>query len=297
MVASQLRNESDLLVPQRPSSTSAQESGLGAPTQLPGRPTAGRHASPASLLHLQRLAGNGAVANLVGGRGASRGATLPDHTERSWAVQRCGSIPASRCGCHGPDVSLQAEEGGSPTVQRVDYTNTHTCGVSQSARIFSSWAVAVAKLTENIPAVTASWATGLYTPNLKDKLKRHFNVDKTDKAEQKRVLSKLARGYPQILLRMGPGLAKVRCGGTQCEHDDYAYASSGSGNSTIWLCNEEFTDKPILDLAATWIHELSHVLFDTDDDGYYTYSGATTLNTNKALNEADCWGNFMVDYT
>lgn len=185
-----------------------------------------------------------------------------------------------------------------PAVQRVDYSQTHTCGPKESARIFSSWAVAIAKLTENLPALELSYATGLATPNLKSNLLRHFKVPKNDKVARQRVLNKLIRGYNWILLKMGPGIAKVRCGGTHCEHDDYAYTSSGSNNSTMWLCNVEFTNKPILDLAATWIHELSHSLFDTDDKGYYTYTGSTTRpTTDESLNEADCWGNFMVSYT
>lgn len=174
------------------------------------------------------------------------------------------------------------------------YDTTHTCKPSESARIFSSWAVAVAKLVENLPALDFAM-TGLHTPLLKRKLKKHFAA--TTAAERRKVLKKLVPRYHMILLKMGPGLAKVRCGGTHCEHNDYAYTSSGSSNSTIWLCNVEFTNKPILDLAATWIHELSHSLYDTEDDGYYTYKGQTALGLDASLNEADCYGNFMVDYT
>jgi hypothetical protein len=208
-------------------------------------------------------------------------------------------VPASRCSCGScGGTQRQVEDGSMATVQRLNYATTHHCRPSESARVFSSWAVAVAKLTENLPSLTASWASGIATPNLKSNLLRHFKVAKNDKAGRQRVLSKLVRGYGMILLKMGPGLAKVRCGGTSCAHDDYAYTTSGSSNSTIWLCNVEFTNKPILDLAATWIHELSHSLFDTDDNGYYTYNNsATVANTNECLNEADCWGNFMVSYT
>jgi hypothetical protein len=261
-----------------------------------------RVGAPSHLMHLQRLAGNRAVVGLMEGRPqelpgaepAASGLLIPR------SVQRCGSIPPANCGCRAPRAgALQREEGASPaTVQRVDYSATHTCGLSESARVFSSWAVAVAKLTENIPSLAASFAAGVATPNLKSNLLRHFKVAKNDKTERSRVLGKLVRGYSSILLRMGPGLAKVRCGGSSCEHDDYAYTRSNSGNSTIWLCNVEFTNKPILDLAATWIHELSHSLFDTDDNGYYTYTGsAQVADTNACLNEADCWGNFMVSYT
>lgn len=179
-------------------------------------------------------------------------------------------------------------------MQRVDYATTHTCGVSESARIFSSWAVAVAKLVENLPALDFA-LTGVHTPLLKRKLQKHFAA--TTAAERKQVLRRIVPRYHMILLKMGPGLAKVRCGGTSCEHNDYAYTNSGSSNSTIWLCNVEFSKRPILDLAATWIHELSHSLYDTDDNGYYTYQNSTSQDLNGSLNEADCYGNFMVDYT
>ncbi|MFL5927194.1 MAG: M35 family metallo-endopeptidase [Gaiellaceae bacterium] len=166
--------------------------------------------------------------------------------------------------------------------------------MSESARIFSSWAVAVAKLVENLPALDFA-LLGAHTPLLKRKLLKHFKA--TTAAERKRVLRKVVPRYHMILAKMGPGLAKVRCGGTDCEHRDYAYTNSGSQNSTLWLCSQTFIQKPILDLAATWIHELSHSLYDTDDNGYYTYSGSTKLDLDGSLNEADCYGNFMVDYT
>jgi hypothetical protein len=158
----------------------------------------------------------------------------------------------------------------------------------------SSWAVAVAKLVENLPALDFA-LTGLHTPNLKSKLARHFRAD--TKAKRQKVLKKIVPRYHMILLKMGPGLAKVRCGGTACQHNWYAYTSSGSSNSTIWLCGVQFMQKPILDLAASWIHELSHSLYDTDDNGYYTYTGNTSQDLDGSLNEADCYGNFMVDYT
>lgn len=181
-------------------------------------------------------------------------------------------------------------------MQRVPtYDSTHTCGVSESARIFSSWAVAVAKLVENLPALDFALLTGLHTPLLKRKLLKHFRA--TTAAERKTVLKKLVPRYHMILLKMGPGIAKVRCGGDHCEHNDYAYTNSGSSNSTMWLCNVEFAQKPILDLASTWIHELSHSLYDTDDNGYYSYAGSTSQDLAGSLNEADCYGNFMVDYT
>jgi hypothetical protein len=178
-------------------------------------------------------------------------------------------------------------------VQR-QYGATHTCGPSESARIFASWAVAVAKLVENLPALDFA-LTGLHTPHLKSKLLKHFNA--TTKAERQRVLRKIVPRYHQILLRMAPGLARVRCGGTHCQHNWYAYTFGGSQASTIWLCGVQFTQKPILDLASTWIHELSHAFYGTVDLGYYTYTGATTRDLNGSLNEADCYGNFMVDYT
>ena len=265
-----------------------------------------RAATPPNLLHLQRLAGNRAVTGLLD----RRPSTAPIVTA-PWVVpqlapvqaptiQRCGRTPASQCDCHPPTLGpaqRQDDQAAAP-VQRKDYANTHTCGVSESARIFSSWAVAVAKLTENIPFLAASWASGVATPNLKSNLLRHFKVAKNDKAERKRVLGRLVSGYTTILGRMGPGLAKVRCGGTHCKHNWYAYTFGGTNNSTIWLCGVEFSNKPTLDLASTWIHELSHAFFSTVDNGYYTYTGAATVaDTNACLTEADCWGNFMVSYT
>ena len=92
-------------------------------------------------------------------------------------------------------------------------------------------------------------------------------------------------------------MRRVRCGGTQCQHNWYAYTFGGTNANSIWLCGVEFTQKPTLDLASTWIHELSHAFYSTADNGYYTYTGSTTQDLNGSLNEADCYGNFMVDYT
>ena len=250
-----------------------------------------QRSSAAGVLDLQRRFGNAAVGQLLT---AQRPPVAPQQLQRS-AVTSCGGGcgGGGRCACQAAE---RDEPDGAASVQRKPtYDSTHTCGVSESARIFSSWAVAVAKLVENLPVLDLALLTGVHTPHLKRKLQKHFNA--TDAAERKQVLKKIVPRYNMILLKMGPGIAKVRCGGDDCEHNDYAYTNSGSSNSTMWLCNEEFASNPILDLAATWIHELSHSLYDTDDNGYYTYTGSTTLDLAGSLNEADCYGNFMVDYT
>jgi hypothetical protein len=260
--------------------------------QRPHDPVTGDRVQPATarVLDLQRRFGNAAVGQVLGAR---QPAVAPRPVQRL-GVGSCGGAcgGGGRCACQASHRESQDE---TAAVQRVDYSTTHTCGVKESARIFSSWAVAVAKLVENLPALDFAYATGLHTPLLKRKLLKHFAAGTA--AERKAVLKKIVPRYHMILLKMGPGIAKVRCGGTHCEHNDYAYTNSGSSNSTMWLCNVEFTNKPILDLAATWIHELSHSLYDTDDNGYYTYTNATTQTLAGSLNEADCYGNFMVDYT
>lgn len=257
----------------------------------PGRTKNARRRPEPGLLGLQQLAGNAAVSQLIRHQ---RGRQVVRHPVQRTVVQACGGKcgGGGKCACQS-----QARDRDQPdvTVQRKPtYDTTHTCGLSETARIFSSWAVAVAKLVENLPALDFAM-TGLHTPSLKTYLKKHFAA-KTAK-ERKKVLKKILPRYHMILAKMGPGLAKVRCGGTDCDHGDYAYTGSGSSNSTIWLCNVQFSEKPILDLAATWIHELSHSLYDTDDNGYYSYSGSTKLGLDGSLNEADCYGNFMVDYT
>jgi len=186
---------------------------------------------------------------------------------------------------------------GPVVVQRVDYTSTHRCDLSQSMRIFSSWAVATTKLLENLPFLRLAYISGLASSNLKSNLRRHFGVAENNRSERQRVLKRLISGYDDILSRMGAGLGKVRCGGQHCGHNWYAYTFGNRRDNIIWLCGVQFQDKPILDLASTWIHELSHNLLGTTDSQYYMYTGATTLGTNAALNEADCWGNFMVSYT
>jgi len=261
----------------------------------PGRPKHAGREPEAGLLGLQRMAGNAAVGQMVRHQ---RGPLVAPRPVQRMVVHRCAC--GGKCGCGGgAREGEQTEVTSQPeaAVQRAappNYKKTHTCGPSETARIVSSWAVAIAKLVENLPALDFAM-TGLHTPLLKRKLKQHFKAN-TQK-ERKKVLNKILPRYHMILLKMGPALVKVRCGGTSCDHNDYAYTSSGSSNSTIWLCNQEFTKKPILDLAATWIHELSHSLYDTDDNGYYTYTGSTKLGLDDSLKEADCYGNFMVDYT
>ena len=126
-----------------------------------------------SVLALQRAAGNHAVASLLlpetGPNRFPRTSARPParhlSTGRAATAQRCGCVGPGPCACHAKTVESAK---GAPTVQRVDYANEHRCGAAQTARIFSSWAVATTKLMENLPALEVSWATGLASKNLKD---------------------------------------------------------------------------------------------------------------------------------
>jgi hypothetical protein len=50
------------------------------------------------------------------------------------------------------------------------------------------------------------------------------------------------------------------------------------------------------DLASMWVHEISHEVIGTTDVEYYNHKDTTTLAPATALTNADCWGNFMIEY-
>jgi hypothetical protein len=257
--------------------------------------------SPASVPHLQRLAGNRAMATIL---------QRDEHDSRQ--AGGCSCNGGGKCSCphpvqrhvsgHDAGLDWQVEtvqrSKTGPAAQPVDYSKTHTCGLGEGARIFSSWSFATAKLMENLPAMELSWLTGKATNNLKRNLKKNFNVDEDDKAQRQRVLGKLIRGYNKILGVMGAGLVAVRCGGPECEHGDFAYIWPDDKDKVIYLCDVQFAkETSILDLGCMWVHELSHKRLGTDDHGYFSAGESTTLDTDTALDNADCWGNFMVTYT
>ncbi|MFD5243650.1 OmpA family protein [Amycolatopsis sp. NPDC058340] len=74
---------------------------------LPGNRSSLASLGPASLLRLQRAAGNAAVAGGVAALAVDPAAS----------VQRCGSTPADECPCHGEDASPEGEQRQA-TVQR-----------------------------------------------------------------------------------------------------------------------------------------------------------------------------------
>lgn len=273
--------------------------------------------SPSSLLRIQRSAGNRAATRLLqreetgeekakgscgctgGGCSCQRRAEAAG-TEAGGALAGGGLALQRHPGGHGGDeevqLSVQLAKNG-PAVKPVDYTKTHTCGFGEGVRVFSSWAYAVGKLMENLPALELSYVTGLATPNLTRNLKKNFNVDPKDKKARQKVLKKLIPGYNKILGVMGSGLASVKCGGPECEAGDFAYIWPADKDNVIYLCDTQFAaDTPTMDLGCMWVHELSHKRLGTDDLNYYSAGGSTTLATDDALNNADCWGNFMVGY-
>lgn len=196
-----------------------------------------------------------------------------------------------------PQLAVQRSKSGKVD-EPVDYTKTHRCGFGEGARIFSSWAYATTKLMENIPALQLSYSTGLHTTLLKKQMKNHFNIALTDKAGRQAALKKLIPGYKKILSKMGAGLVSVRCGGPHCEAGDYAYVFPAMKDNIIYLCDTTFAKGTAMgDLGCVWIHELAHKQLGVDDLGYYSTGGSTTLPTADALNNADCWGYFMIDYT
>ena len=248
------------------------------------------HPNARDVLLLQRAVGNAATAVLI----------TPG---RRLAIQRCGSTPRSECGCHSTqqnDSEADLDVQRAPGTPAPGLEATQPCGVGDRLLAFTTWALATTKLQANISPLYLSRVTGLMTTNLKNNLNRHFGVAVTDTTEQKRVVGILLAGYRQILRAMVGGIESVSCGGTGCQPGDYAYVYPGGGVNRLFFCDAQrnvatlFSDP--FDLASTWIHELSHLLVGTGDSEYYNHSGSTTLTTAQALTNADCWGNFMVEY-
>jgi hypothetical protein len=173
------------------------------------------------------------------------------------------------------------------------------CGLADRLLSFTTWSMASAKLAVNIPALQFAKSSGIVTDNLKTALSRHFGVATTDSAAQQTTVAALLDGYKTIMATILVGIDSVSCGGTECRPNDYAYVYPGAP-VRIFFCDTQrsvanlFSDP--WDLASTWIHELSHEMIGTRDLEYYNHSSTTSLASAQALGNADCWGNFAIDY-
>lgn len=249
---------------------------------------------------LQRAAGNRATGALLE---ANR-----NHRETSAngevILQRCGATSPESCDCHAETTStskaVQRQVGGNVAPGESGETEAvRPCSLGDRALAFTTWAIASAKLSENIPFLELVAATGLHTPHYRSKLLQHFGVPLADSATQRTMARTLADGYRQIQATMAGGINNISCGGAQCRPGDYAYVFPGTPVN-IFFCDTQqsvrnlFSDP--LDLASTWIHEVSHEILGTTDVGYYNHSASTSLAPAAALTNADCWGNFMVEY-
>ena len=250
---------------------------------------------------LQRAAGNRATGELLDG--ASRARTQTP-ASRPITVQRCGSTSPESCACHADrspaSTALQRQIGGNVAPGPSGETEAvRPCSLGDRALAFTTWAIATAKLNENIPFLELVAATGLSTPHYKNRLLSHFGVPLADNATQISMARTLADGYRQILTTMAGGINSVSCGGAQCRPGDYAYVFPGTPVN-IFFCDTQQSVRNLfrdpLDLASTWIHEVSHEILGTTDVGYYNHRGRTSLAPAAALTNADCWGNFMVEY-
>jgi hypothetical protein len=195
---------------------------------------------------------------------------------------------------------LQRQIGGNVAPGASGETEaTQPCGIGDRVLAFTTWSLATAKLMENIPFLELVARTGLRSRNYKRKLLRHFGVPLTDRAQQIAMARTLADGYRQIFSTMAGGIDNVSCGGTQCRPGDYAYVYPGTPIN-VFFCDTQRSVRNLfkdpLDLASTWIHEISHEIIGTTDVEYYNHKSTTTLTTAAALTNADCWGNFMVEY-
>jgi hypothetical protein len=267
-----------------------------------------RALSSSLALSLQSSLGNRATRQILRGPRVPRLhiATTPAPEQ---VIHRCGGQSPDSCGCHAVSsksaavsrsLTLQRQIGGNVAPGASGETEAvQPCGVGDRLLAFTTWAMATAKLAENIPFLELAARTGIRSYNYKRKLLRHFGVSMRDRALGINMARTLADGYRQILSTMAGGIDNVSCGGTQCRPGDYAYVYPGTPIN-VFFCDTQRSVKNLFkdpwDLASTWVHEISHEVLGTNDVEYYNHKGTTTLNPTAALTNADCWGNFMVEY-
>ena len=258
--------------------------------------------TPATLMRLQADAGNRSVAALLG--------TTP---RAAPTVQRC----PGGCDCaHEPPDDHRAAAAGTPqariSLQRQGarpVSHLPPSGESEPAQpcpptvrpsVNDSYIIAKRRVNRAIEHLAESVSSGVVDPHLRSLMHRHFQVSRSASTQARHVAmaQRLLRGYREIARGMVAGHAGVSCNGTECRGSgDVAYVRRGDP-IRIFLCpalldfNRLRSDP--LDVASTWVHELSHEMLGARDHEYYRHTESTSLETATALTNADSWAHFAI---
>lgn len=126
-------------------------------------------------------------------------------------------------------------------------------------------------------------------------------------------INRVASQVHELFKQLTKGTLSVHYLGKECERDDFAYtedANNGSlNNASLHLCQQFFT-APILGMnsqTGTLIHELTHIVFNTDDHAYgykkdpddpekKTCIDLAKENPAKAIDNADNYEYFIESF-